>query len=239
MANEPSGQPVNSPARPPRATRGWEAFEVALFVLVALPAVLLAFAVVDSDQLRFSTVATSSIVSQLVLLALVVILVWRRGEGLRALGWSGRGLGREAAIGAGLFIPLYLGAVLLETVLRRLGLPGLTEIPGYLVPHRAGEYALALVFLVVVAVVEETVFRGYLILRLHRVTGSAAVAVVLSTCVFALGHGYQGVVGVVTVGALGLVFAVVYLWRGSLVAPAVMHFLQDFVGIIILPLLLD
>jgi hypothetical protein len=44
------------------------------------------------------------------------------------------------------------------------------------------------------------------------------------------------VAGVVTVGAMGLVFALVYMWRKSLVAPIVMHFLQDFIGIVLLPL---
>jgi hypothetical protein len=37
--------------------------------------------------------------------------------------------------------------------------------------------------------------------------------------------------------ALGMVFAFVYLWRGSLVAAMAMHFLQDFTGILLLPLL--
>jgi membrane protease YdiL (CAAX protease family) len=71
---------------------------------------------------------------------------------------------------------------------------------------------------------------------LKAVTASPAVAVVLSAAIFSLGHGYEGSAGVVTVGVMGLVFALVYLWRKSLVAPMVMHFLQDFIGIILLPL---
>jgi membrane protease YdiL (CAAX protease family) len=55
--------------------------------------------------------------------------------------------------------------------------------------------------------------------------------------IFSLGHGYEGSAGVITVGFMGLVFALVYLWRGSLVAPMVMHFLQDFIGIVLSPLL--
>ena len=41
----------------------------------------------------------------------------------------------------------------------------------------------------------------------------------------------------VTVGYMGLVFALVYLWRGSLAAPMVMHFCQDFLGVVAGPLL--
>jgi membrane protease YdiL (CAAX protease family) len=58
----------------------------------------------------------------------------------------------------------------------------------------------------------------------------------LFAVVFSLGHGYEGTAGVVTVGFIGLAFALVYQWRGSLVAPMVMHFLQDFCEIF-LPLL--
>ncbi len=85
--------------------------------------------------------------------------------------------------------------------------------------------------------VEETIFRGYLILRFREVTSNTAAAVLLSAVLFSLGHGYEGSAGVVTVGVMGLVFALVYLRRRSLVAPMVMHFLQDFIGIVLVPLL--
>ncbi len=48
-----------------------------------------------------------------------------------------------------------------------------------------------------------------------------------------MGHGYEGSLGVVTVGIMGLIFNVIYLWRKSLVAPMVMHFLQDFISIVL------
>jgi membrane protease YdiL (CAAX protease family) len=37
------------------------------------------------------------------------------------------------------------------------------------------------------------------------------------------------------VGVMGLLFALVYVWRQSLVAPMAMHFLQDFISIVLLP----
>jgi membrane protease YdiL (CAAX protease family) len=89
----------------------------------------------------------------------------------------------------------------------------------------------------VVALAEETIFRGYLILRFKAITTNTASAVLASAVIFSLGHGYEGSAGVITVGVMGLVFAFVYLWRKSLVAPVVMHFLQDFIGIVLLPLL--
>jgi membrane protease YdiL (CAAX protease family) len=99
------------------------------------------------------------------------------------------------------------------------------------------ELLLAGLLVLVVAVSEEIIFRGYLILRLRGVTGSTFGSVLLSALIFSLGHGYEGSAGVVTVGFMGLFFALVYLWRGSLVAPVVIHFLQDFTGIVLAPFL--
>jgi uncharacterized protein len=55
--------------------------------------------------------------------------------------------------------------------------------------------------------------------------------------IFAVGHGYEGTAGAVTVGTLGLAFGAVYLWRRSLVAPATMHLLLDPIPILLIPLL--
>jgi membrane protease YdiL (CAAX protease family) len=59
----------------------------------------------------------------------------------------------------------------------------------------------------------------------------------LAAIVFALGHGYEGSLGVVTIGVMGLIFSLVYLWRQSLVAPIVLHFLQNFLAIVVAPYL--
>ena len=73
-------------------------------------------------------------------------------------------------------------------------------------------------------------------LRLNAVTRRSAAAVILSSIIFALGHGYEGTAGVATVGYMGLFFALVYMWRRSLIAPIIMHFLQDFIAVVVLPL---
>ena len=74
-------------------------------------------------------------------------------------------------------------------------------------------------------------------MRFSAVSRNTSFAIVLSTVVFAMGHGYEGEVGVAAVALLGLVFAVIYLGTGSLVAPIVMHFLQDFIAVVVVPLI--
>jgi len=74
-------------------------------------------------------------------------------------------------------------------------------------------------------------------LRFAAVTRSMPFAVFLSTLIFTMGHGYEGEVGLAAVGVWGLFFALVYLRTQSLVAPIVLYFLQDFIGILVVPLL--
>jgi len=213
---------------PPRV----QLIELLVFLFLILPSLLLSF----SAGATFAVVAWLTIFRDLALLGLVLYFVWRSGEGFGALGWRREGWVREALIGVALFVPTLFVLSYLGGWLQGAGFSIPQSPPAYLVPA-GGEVALALVLLLVVAVAEETIFRGYLILRLTAVTGSSTVAAVLATILFAFGHGYEGAGGAVAVGFLGLVFAFVYLWRRSLVAPMVMHFLQDLLAVVALPLL--
>lgn len=68
---------------------------------------------------------------------------------------------------------------------------------------------LAIAPVLVVALAEETIFRGYLLTRLRESTDSTVLAIILSSAVFALGH------------------------SRSLVASVTMHFCQDFVTVVV------
>ncbi len=216
--------------------RGQQFLELMVFLFLVLPSLLFSFMPVEPDRVSFPIVAASNILRDLALLCLVLYFVWRNGEGFEAIGWNFSGAWKEALVGAGLFIPVYFFTALFGGLLREAGLSAPETLPSYLIPSGIAEYLLALVFLVVVAVSEETIFRGYLMLRLHAITRNPTATVILSALIFSIGHGYQGAAGVITVALLGVIFALVYLWRGSLVAPFVMHFLQDFIGIILVPL---
>lgn len=212
--------------------------EVLVFLFLIVPSMALSFFAIRQGAVAFTLVAYATMLRDLALVALVVYFLWRNREPVTRIGWKFQAIATEAAIGLALFFPVLIATNLLDQALRAAGLTSpATPLPRFLAARGGAEFALAFLLVIVVAITEETIFRGYLVLRFQAVTRSAAAAVLLSSFVFSLGHGYEGTAGVVTVGAMGLVFAVIYLWRRSLVAPIVMHFLQDFIGIVLLPLL--
>jgi len=212
--------------------------EVSVYLFLIVPSMVLSFFVVKRGGLGFPLVAVSTNLRDVGLLGLVLFFVWRNGEPFDRIGWTFARRWREVSLGVGLFVPFVLGVGLLGRALEAAGLSApSTPLPSFLAAKGLTEFVLALVLVAIVALAEETIFRGYLLLRLQSITQSSPAAVLLSSVIFSLGHGYEGSAGVVTVGVMGLALALIYLWRKSLVAPMVMHFLQDFLGIVVLPLL--
>lgn len=210
--------------------------EVSVFLFLIVPSMALSFFAIKQGSLGFVITAIATILRDLALVSLILFFIWRNGEPIRAIGWTSKNLWKDIALGIGLFIPLFFGADWLESILQQAGLsvPS-TPLPSFLDPTNRLDTVLAFALVIVVAIAEETLFRGYLILRFKAITASPAVAVLLAAFIFSLGHGYEGSAGVVTVGTMGLIWGLVYLWRQSLVAPIVMHFLQDFISIILVP----
>jgi len=223
-------------------TRGPDAreqfFEVLVFLFLIIPSMVLSFLVIRQGGLGFVFTASSVMLRDLALVSLILFFLWRNREPLDRLGWNFNNGWKDVALGIGLFLPMFFTAGVLDHALQAAGLSApATPMPSFLAARGRAELLLAFFLVVLVAIAEETIFRGYLLLRFRGVNLSPPWAAVLSAVIFSLGHGYEGTSGVVTVGTMGLVFAVIYLWRQSLVAPMVMHFLQDFTGIVLAPLL--
>jgi membrane protease YdiL (CAAX protease family) len=211
-------------------------FEVIVFLLLIVPSLALSFFAVDQGNVSFTLTAVATILRDIALVGLILFFVWRNGESMRSLGWTFERFWQDVVLGAVLFVPFTFATSYLDQFLQSIGFTApSTPLPATAATGGIGEILLGLVLVVVVAISEETIFRGYLILRFGNILTGAFWAVILSSFVFSLGHGYEGSSGVITVGVMGALFAVVYLWRKSLTAPMVMHFLQDFVGIILLP----
>jgi uncharacterized protein len=222
-------------------SRWVQLLEVSIFLSLLLPrAILSLFMEGETAQMipGFGLTAAAIITRDLAWAALVVFFVWRNAEPLRTIGLSAKNLSVHAALGFLLFPLMFIGVGLLKVLLLKLGLSGSQpSIMSALAVKNVFQVPLATLLVAVVALTEEVIFRGYLLMRLRAVTGHMGWAVFLSTLVFAIGHGYQGEAGLVAVGVMGLIFTAVYLSTGNLVTPVVMHFLQDFVGVVVFPLL--
>jgi membrane protease YdiL (CAAX protease family) len=222
------------PANDPHPSSKVQLIELGVFLLLIIPSMVLSFfSFQRGANPPFTVFALASMLQQSALLCLVLYFVWRNQEPFSRFGWSAKNLNTEALIGVGLYFPIAFGVGGLQVVLKKLGLQTLEGIPGYLSPANTGEYGVAVALFTVVAVAEEGVFRGYLIRRLENLTGQAALAVAAAALIFCIGHGYQSLGGVVATFILGGVFGVIYLWRSSLVAPIVIHFLQNTVTVFI------
>jgi membrane protease YdiL (CAAX protease family) len=223
----------------PGPDRREQIVELSVFLFLIVPSLAMSFLDIRQTSLGFPMVASAVILRDLALGSLILFFLWRNREPVGRLGWTLRYLPREVALGLALAVPLILATVLMDRALQAAGFPGAAKpLPTYLLPAGPGQIALALILVLVVAVTEETIFRGYLILRLKTVTASSAAAVVFSSAIFSLGHGYEGAAGVLVVGVIGAVLALIYLWRGSLAAPIVMHLCLDFTALV-LPAILD
>jgi membrane protease YdiL (CAAX protease family) len=211
--------------------------EVAAFLLLIVPSMVISYWVIRPGDLGFGLTAVSIIFRDLGLTALVLFFLWRNREKLGDVGVTGSRTWVDVGLGLILFPLFYFGMQLVERVFIDLGLSVPRESNPIALPGGAvGEIALGVVLVAVVAFSEELIFRGYLINRFRASGLGTASAVLVSTVVFALGHGYEGAAGVATVGVMGLVFALIYLWRRSLTASMTLHFLQDLLLVVILPL---
>ena len=156
---------------------------------------------------------------------------WRRYVGL----WAPRGLARE--IGAGLcgyaawmlvYFVIAMLVVMVYYVVRQNQPPQSSRITEVLGSNNP--LVLVLVFTLATLwapLVEETIFRGTLY-RYWRVRVGLGAAAVGSAALFAMAHGYAPV-QLVLVGMLGLGFALIREWRGSIVPTMVAHGVHNFV----------
>ena len=203
-------------------------FEVLVFLFFIVPSMIISFLVVQDGTPQPPIFSCSLIFQDLAYVSLIAFFLWRNGEPFTNIGWRLDGMIKEAALGAGLFVPLMVCVSLIEKGLQHIGLSShMNRLPEFLALNGPAEILLAFVLVIVVAVAEETIFRGYLILRFNRITGSLSASLIISSVLFALGHGYEGAATVATIFISGMIVALIYVWRKSLVAPMVIHLLID------------
>ncbi len=104
-------------------------------------------------------------------------------------------------------------------------LQGLGDI-AYALPRTRREYIFSNFVSMTAGIVEEIIYRGFVIWVLALFMPLWAAAIV-SSLAFGVAHAYQGWEGVLKTGALGGLFAVIYLVTGTIWIPVLLHAVLD------------
>jgi uncharacterized protein len=209
-------------ARLPAAARFWT---VTLLVPLPFLMVIQARQLSELAELPRRAAYLSSIVS-LWVLALISVLVSRMSA------FSASAIGFFAVP----LVPLALSALALTAagiaVLFLFRAAGVREAPVLrdLLPRTAADRALFAVLSVSAGVCEEIAFRGFLLHALDTVTGSAILALLLSSGAFAVVHAYQQPLGALRAGLLGALLAAPLLLGQPIYAPILAHVFLDLLS---------
>jgi len=206
---------------------GWGEAAYLVFLVELLPVLAvaqLAF-VRDGELPRLPVYGTSA--GSIVLLAGLAFALGRGWEGdAMGLGWPGAAA--VAAWGAGLTVAALLLVGGLHLFRRRLGIRE-APILKALLPRTGRERGGFALLSLAAGVGEEVTYRGYALAGLATVTGSWALAVVVSSAAFGALHAYQGAYGVVRTALLGALLAWSVTLTGSLWPAAMAHVAVDLV----------
>ncbi|MGY1697938.1 MULTISPECIES: CPBP family intramembrane glutamic endopeptidase [unclassified Geodermatophilus] len=98
-----------------------------------------------------------------------------------------------------------------------------------LLPRSPAERRLFSVVGVTAGVCEEWLYRGFFLAVVAAIAGGLPQLALIAVAgvAFGLAHAYQGLPGIVLTGALGAVFAALYLQTGSLLLPVLLHAAVD------------
>jgi membrane protease YdiL (CAAX protease family) len=182
--------------------------------------------VLDAEgQLSLPFVLVLSIADTGVLIALMVVITRQHGQRVRDLWLGSRPILPEALHGL-LLVPLvFIGVVVLLNAMRILA-PWLHNVPVNPLEQLAttpGQAAIFAIVAIVAGGIREELQRAFLLQRFEQHLGGATLGVVILSIGFGLGHIVQGWDAVITTGALGAFWALLYLRRRSVIAPVVSH----------------
>ena len=160
------------------------------------------------------------------------------GAGWIALGRSGAALGFVAPAGMGFWAGAALVVLLLAVLVqawrsarrldeagRRKQISALGKLVHFL-PRTGRDYRYFALLSVTAGIVEEILYRGFLLwyLSLHLPLWAAVLA---SSIIFGAGHSYQGPAAAMRTGLAGFAFAILYVASGSIWLPIVAHAAVD------------
>jgi membrane protease YdiL (CAAX protease family) len=224
--------PPPDPSPAPTLTRTTALLEVLLCsgfpTQIAVIGVLQAFGLVTENtdgRLSLPFVITLSLADTLLLVGLVLLFLRAHRERARDVLVGRRPVAGEATLGLVLVPAAFIIAVLVLGTILTLA-PWLRNVPRNPLEDLLTSDVDRLLFGVVVIVaggLREEVQRAFILHRFEQRLGGAVFGLVLFSTLFGLGNLAQGQDVAIATATLGAFWGACYLWRRSIVAPAVSH----------------
>lgn len=169
-------------------------------------------------------------INHLALFALLILILRRSGEGLRDIGWTARGsettVAREILVGISAGAGLYLFKELVIDSAEAL-LFGRTPTFNSLFAFDAASLDIPLAVAGVTLVfIEESIYRGFALPIIRAKTG-IVLAVLITSAAFGLLHWGNGIEAIFSTTSIGILLAVIFLWRRNLIAATVAHIVYN------------
>jgi len=176
-------------------------------------------------QLSMQYLAVLMPADMCILLSLVVWRIRAGGERVRDVLVGTRSWVREGWLGVGL-VPVVFGGVVAVMLVLRTAWPALHNVGANpfeaLIRTRLDALVVG-VLVITTGGLKEEVQRAFVLHRFDQRLGGARLGLVLYSLVFGTGHIIQGYDVAIVTALLGLAWGTVFLWRRSLVAPAISH----------------
>ena len=219
-------------ARPTLEQRGVAAIEVLLCsdfpTQLLLGAAFAAFGFrpqAADGTLDITFVTVLSLADTALLIGLIFVFLVAHGERPRDVFHGGRPVLREVRAGVPMILTAFAIALVVLLSARALA-PWLRTVahnPFQDLIRTPRDVAMFAVVVVVAGGVREELQRAFLLHRFERWLGGRGVGVLITSAAFGAGHLLQGADAALATTLLGAFWAVVYLKRGSVVAPLVSH----------------
>jgi len=164
---------------------------------------------------------------------LLKVVLKAHGETLRGLGWRWDRWRFNLGLGLALVPLLFLINAAVSLVFRVYLPQYYTERnPLMEIIHTPQQLALFIFAALIAGGFKEELQRAFILNKFRRFLGGAAAGLILWSLAFGAGHYVQGVQGVFLASVYGLLFGIVYLMSGSLVAPIVAHGAYDTLALL-------
>lgn len=175
--------------------------------------------------LSIAFVMALSLADAVLVVGLVLVFLRAHRERARDVLAGRRPPAGEVAIGLALVPAAFIIAVLVLGAILSIA-PWLRNVPRNPLEDLLTSDVNRLLFGLVVIIaggLREEIQRAFILHRFEQRLGGAVVGLVLFSLVFGLGHLAQGRDVAIATGTLGAFWGAIYLWRRSVVAPAVSH----------------